>query len=244
MVREKVPCVELLELYTLVCYACKTFHLYSTVIFFATDCSDQEAALGYWRDNLVDYETQFWAQPSWTIARDVNREENFAFVHKQVIFVGINLVAGSIVSSDEWVGRLQDNLDWIDTQIGLYGGQAKAVTIFCHSSPDHAQNVEFFTELLSRIQNTYTSLHFVLVHRNTPTQTANLERQFNDISNLDMVTVQGSSWPPMKVVIDVDDKKNGVKTLVDQTFWYENYRAAVDGGGAGAVAAGGQLRLR
>jgi hypothetical protein len=48
----------------------------------------------------------------------------------------------------------------------------------------------------------------------------------------------------MKVVIDVDDKKNGVKTLVDQTFWYENYRAAVDGGGAGAVAARGQLRLR
>jgi hypothetical protein len=189
------------------------------------DCNNDTQALQLWRQYLVGYETNFWSQPSWTIARQAVRQENFAFYSRQTIFVGINLVAGQIVSADEWVTRHDQDLNWIDTNYAQYiQDGAKALVLLCNSDPEHPQNAGFFAQLFDRVKFTYGNIHFVIVHRNNPRQTSNLVHQFNSISNLDVVTVLGSSWPPMKTVLDLSG--GNVTVTADQTLWYEKLKAA------------------
>ncbi|GKY92388.1 hypothetical protein MPSEU_000209700 [Mayamaea pseudoterrestris] len=188
------------------------------------DCSDEQKALDMWRDDLVGYETEHWPSPTWEILRQDQREENYAFYKQQAIFVGINLVAGSVVSADEWTGRHEDDLDWIDANYKQFGPQgAKALVIFCHASPDHAPNADFFSQLFDRIETSYADVHFVIVHRNTPQQTSGMVRQYGNITNLDLVIVEGSVWPPMKIGLDFSG--DAVKVMGDQALWYDKLQA-------------------
>lgn len=83
------------------------------------DCPDPEAALTLWEDTLLDFET---SNPDWQLPFTVSRQEpdyseNFAFLHENILFVGINLVGGTIHDADEWEARQAADLAWIDANV-------------------------------------------------------------------------------------------------------------------------------
>jgi len=94
------------------------------------DCSDPDQAWAYWEQHLLGIEADFCGTPP--LDSQAVRPENFAFLHKGVLFVGISLPNGA---HSELV---QADIDWIDVQFADKGSQARAAVVFGHSEPDEA----------------------------------------------------------------------------------------------------------
>ena len=184
------------------------------------DCPDPDQAFAFWKQYLLDYETQFWpATNVWNTTRqEPNYPENFAYVYNRVLFVGIDLVGGSVNDDREWQSRLQADLDWIDDQYNLHAGTIDFLVILAHSDPAIQANSNFFTDFYEHVQ-LYYAVQVVFLHRNLGTETWGQEPQFNGLNNLTVVAVEGSIWPPM--LIQIDTKAGTVD--IDQGQWYENY---------------------
>jgi len=182
------------------------------------DCSDEEEALLNWRQTLVGYESAYWDPPAWEIERQQDYPENIAFRKDEILFVGINLVAGNVHDQDEWEERQDDDLDWIERQYYEYEGEARVMVIFAHAAPSNPQNEDFFDTLLDLIEWEYTNMHFVFVHRNSATETSGYRPRYDGIDNLDVITVMGSIWPPMEAQIDLSDPEGEIRVSALQTF--------------------------
>ena len=83
------------------------------------DCPDPAAALTLWHDTLLDFETSNsdWQLPFTLSRQEPDYPENFAFLYENILFVGINLVGGTIHDADEWAARLAADLAWIDSNV-------------------------------------------------------------------------------------------------------------------------------
>jgi hypothetical protein len=192
---------------------------------YCLDCVVPSEALAFWKKYLVNYETLYWPAPSWSISRDTNAgyPENYAFGNSNgVVFVGINIVGGLVHDAAEWSARHQANLLWIDNAYRYYRRTHQILVIFAHGAPmvsaSDANQVGFYGPLFLNIQQTYTKMQFVIVHRNLVTQTYGVERNYTGIPNLSVVTTQGSIWPPMK--IDIDIRTAPWTIAVNQDTWY------------------------
>jgi len=101
------------------------------------DCPMPEAAFDYWMEKLNRFESNFdtAAFPNFpTIARQVGRDENFAFLHKGVLFIAIHLVDGTVQSEREWAVRDLENLQWVEETFDLYDeGEYRAVVMLGHA---------------------------------------------------------------------------------------------------------------
>ena len=190
------------------------------------DCADFEQAQQEWDATLLDYERQFWPNPSWEIYRDDDRglPENYVFEVNGVVFCGLHLVGGRVRDTAEWNTRLDENLAWIAENYEWYRRRRSNVMVLVvHAAPDVESEQPdvvlnqqgFFNPLFERIQTSYTDMQFVLVHRNFVTQTWDYQDNYRDIPNLSLVTVEGSSWPPMKIQIDPQTEQ----VMVDQGDW-------------------------
>ncbi|HYM81404.1 MAG TPA: DNRLRE domain-containing protein, partial [Candidatus Limnocylindria bacterium] len=106
------------------------------------DCSNPSQAWGYWVEHLGDFEQNFCGAPA--TQRQSVRHENFAFVKNGVLFVGINLVGGSAISSSEWNTRLLQDADWVSQQLEANAGQVRAAVVFGHAGPGSSSHNKFF----------------------------------------------------------------------------------------------------
>jgi hypothetical protein len=76
------------------------------------DTSDPTLARQWWEKHLLRFDLKF-PSPPWKIQRQTAHPENFAFTHKGVAFVGLNIVGGRIHDAAEWQQRLKDNATWL-----------------------------------------------------------------------------------------------------------------------------------
>jgi len=101
------------------------------------DCPMPEAAFDYWMEKLNKFESNFDTAslsnfPS--VNRQVGRDENFAFLHKGVLFIGIHLVDGTVQSEREWSLRDSENLQWVEEQLNLYElDEYRSIVMFGHA---------------------------------------------------------------------------------------------------------------
>lgn len=101
------------------------------------DCPMPEAAFDYWMEKLNRFESNFDATafPNFpTVNRQVGRDENFAFLHKGVLFIGIHLVDGTVQSEREWAVRDLENLQWVEEQFSMYDdSEYRAIVMLGHA---------------------------------------------------------------------------------------------------------------
>ncbi len=79
------------------------------------DQPDPDTAWIYWTRNFLRFDERFDFGPN--VARAPGREENFAFVLRGVLFVGINQVGGRVHDEAEWASRLDDNGQWVSQHL-------------------------------------------------------------------------------------------------------------------------------
>lgn len=113
-----------------------------------TDCPNREEGLRFWKQTFVGFESKHW-NPKFAIVRQPNREENFAFIHKGTLFMGLNIIGGKVHSASEWQSRLTEQAEWSIDLIGQYrvskGGAVGRIVIFGHANPNNLHRNYFRT---------------------------------------------------------------------------------------------------
>jgi hypothetical protein len=98
------------------------------------DCDDPDEAWAFWEEHLLGIEQDFCGVPADFEAQAV-RPENFSFTAKGVLFIGLNLVGGSVHDSSEWTTRLNQNADFVNEELAEHGAQVRALVVFAQAGP-------------------------------------------------------------------------------------------------------------
>ena len=105
------------------------------------DCAQPAAAWQHWVGHFDRFDEK-WDKP-FEVERDAKQSANFAFLHEQVLFIGLNVVGGKVHDAAEWQARHAACMAWFGQQLAAHGAAAKAVVVFVHARPSPTQ-VDFF----------------------------------------------------------------------------------------------------
>jgi hypothetical protein len=121
-----------------------------------TDCPDVDKGFALWKNYFVRFE-DYWNHP-FSVQRMSGRKENFSFVHKDVLFVGVNIPGGNPSNYKMglvWESLLKDSATWTkqlirdyDTSMGQHTGR---VVLFGHANPT-SSHATFFHSIRDFIQ--------------------------------------------------------------------------------------------
>lgn len=161
------------------------------------DCLIPTAAWEFWVQHFMRFEEQW--RHSLRVFRQLEREENFAFEHDGVLFLGLNLVGGRVHDPEEWRLRHRQNLEWVSRNLAVSGERVRAMVVFGHAKPNrnHADFFEPFTELAQTFAKPILYLQgdgHVWIH-DKPFAVENILRVQVD---------QGGKAPPVKVTVTLD----------------------------------------
>jgi Calcineurin-like phosphoesterase len=182
------------------------------------DCPNLSDAVEFWKSTFGSFETN-WA-PKFTVKRQSGRPENFSFQYKGVLYIGLNLVGGSVQSETEWSERLSSEFAWTRKKIRKYNlanaGTTGRVVIFGHADPtsDHDGFFIPFTQFIKdELKNTIPILylngdsHFFLDEPNF----------FGQSSFRRIMVTGGSLELPLKVQV----KSTGAPADVNKAFTFD-----------------------
>jgi len=98
------------------------------------DLEDTARGWEWWQKYYSKFEERF--QSPWKTERQPQRPENFAFVRKGVVFIGINLVGGRVHDDSEWGIRLPQDAAWIKEVLTRRSmSDVRAAVILCQANP-------------------------------------------------------------------------------------------------------------
>ncbi|MBZ0267176.1 choice-of-anchor D domain-containing protein, partial [bacterium] len=103
-----------------------------------TDCSNPAQGWQWWQENFSDFERNFCLP--FTVERQAVRPENWAFVHRGVLFCGINIPNGD---AGDAVQRLQDDAAWVTGQLQGKGALVRACVVLGHAGPSPQRDLFF-----------------------------------------------------------------------------------------------------
>jgi hypothetical protein len=88
----------------------------------------------WWHKYYARFEEHF--QPAWKTERQADRPENFTFLRKGVVFIGLNLVGGRVHDPAEWAVRLPHDAAWIKEVLTRPAmSDVRAAVILCQANP-------------------------------------------------------------------------------------------------------------
>lgn len=96
------------------------------------DRPDPAVGWEFWTKHLLKLEEKF-ATP-WATDRQEVRSENFAFVHEGVLFVGLNVVGGTVHDPLEWARRFKQDNDWVAAQYAKHKDSVRAAVVFAQAN--------------------------------------------------------------------------------------------------------------
>jgi hypothetical protein len=108
------------------------------------DCPNFSQAWAYWKSTFLNFETKYWV-PRFSVTRHPTRPENFYFIHKGTMFVGLNIVGGYVHSATEWRTRLTALETWMES---LVNTSKLPTVLFAHAEPT-SNHAAFFTKLVA-----------------------------------------------------------------------------------------------
>ena len=95
------------------------------------DCNNPSQAWSFWDENFTQFDQNFTHNID--TAYQQGREENFSFLVDETLFIGINLVGGTVHDSQEWIDRAADNLQWVQNNFSQFGDQVDSAVLFAHT---------------------------------------------------------------------------------------------------------------
>lgn len=173
-----------------------------------TDCPNPQDGLRYWHDNFEGFEGKHWNH-NFDIRRQENRPDNFAFVHKGTLFMGLNIIGGDRTSASyvEWTERLSSEADWVIQMISEYveeqGDAVGRIVMFGHANPNHLHN-EFFTPLRRYIRDSLDN-SIPMLYLNGDKHEWSYDPDFYEQESFLRMMVSGKGIePPLRVEVTAD----------------------------------------
>jgi hypothetical protein len=172
------------------------------------DCPNPEEGYQFWANSFTSFEKKW--QSKLTVVRESGRDENFTFVYKTILFVGLRMVGGGSDEDDSiWSTRLADQADWTMGLIQTYQTKLRSdfkdsslvgrVILFGHSDPTDVHR-PFFDPLVAFIQDELKNT-IPILYMNGDTHEWDVQTAFFGESSFMRITVSGEGIePPVKMM--------------------------------------------
>lgn len=162
------------------------------------NCPNPETSLGDWQDNLGNFERNF--VHSFGVSHQMGNDENFGFLTKGVLFIGLHLVGGRKHDKEAWRVRHAKNVRWVEEQLSTVPQDNYRALVFLANARPSQQHDDFFAEIFADINNLGKPVLYI--HANAGSGVFEQYQPFKESSNLIAVQVQsGGPNPPLRVAV-------------------------------------------
>jgi hypothetical protein len=185
-----------------------------------SNCPDPDTAWESWMSTFEIF-NQRWAsnvdtkpmtlidgEPT-TIFREKDQLENWAFVHKGVLFIGVHVVSGTVPDQDEFDDRNENNYKWVVGMSHQHDLAIRAVVIFGNGEPANVANQRFFTQVAT-FWSTFTKPILYLHTASTRTSSSSKTKKYQPFVNLPHVWVtqlaKTTENSPLRIQVGLGDK--------------------------------------
>jgi hypothetical protein len=180
------------------------------------DCPNKEQGLQHWKEEFIRFESRYWNH-TFEIVRQKDRPENFAFIQKGTLFVGLNIVGGPVHDRAEWKTRLSEQAEWTVGLIRNFTEESmgtERVVIFGHANPNR-NHQRFFTPLETFIQ-TELQNRVPILYLNGDRHMWSYDENFLGQPSFLRIMLTGRTYdPPLKVMVhatgEVDSTENAFR---------------------------------
>jgi hypothetical protein len=181
-----------------------------------TDCGNSTAinnAWTYWMNHFNAFEKN-WSG-AFVTERQVVRPENFAFVRKGVLFIGINLVGGhppTGPSQSVWdtyvVPAMNDDANWVEEQFAQHKEHVRAAVIFSQASDLQGNGTvgTYHKPFIDRFRLAAKTFEKPILFLQGDYHTWRVERPWPEQNILRVVVDEGHDAPPVEVVVTMDEE--------------------------------------
>lgn len=172
------------------------------------NCPDPAAAWDSWEQNFDIFDTRWEDTPNaqeFTVFRQKDQLENWAFLHEGVLFVGVHVVNGKVPDQAEFDERNNRNYRWVMGMCKEHNEVIRAVVIFGNAKPGYAPNVRFFAPL-ELFWKTYDK-PALYVHASTGKGDTGQYKPYSDLPHVMALQVENSiKNPPLKINVGFGDE--------------------------------------
>lgn len=171
------------------------------------ECADPAEGWRYYQRYMMGLDRNWNATAAadyYDVARQDRREENFAFLHERVLFVGLHMVTNS--DADETRARLEDNLDWVEANVDRHWNDVDVVFLMGYGRLLARDNEPFYDAVVARKRTEWTDKLVVYARRAGASYMA---ENVGGVEGLVELRV-GNGWP----IMDVRVRTEGPGTAV------------------------------
>ncbi len=182
------------------------------------DCPNLEDGWKYWHSEFANFESRYWKH-NFNIQHHPNRTENFAFVHKQTLFMGLTIVGGHNRPAMNNSARLLDEVEWAKQLIRNYNANRTdigRVVIFGHANPTRMHK-DFFEPLMQFIEWEVGNQLPILYLNGDKHEWAYNPNFMNQPNLLRIMVTGGGDEPPLKVMVNA----TGLAVNTSEAFVYD-----------------------
>ncbi len=168
-------------------------------------CTNSSEGWENYQRYMMNINTKYWDIPlEYDVKRQVHRQENFSFLYRRVLFIGLNMVSNV---DDEWetAFRVQDNIDWVSETVEAYWDNIDAIFVMGYGRLFAAESVPFYDAMVSMMnKDGWADKLLVYARRSSE---LDIEREVGGNKNFIELRV-AAEWP----ILDVS-----VRTRMDGT---------------------------
>jgi len=140
--------------------------------------------------------------------RDQAFRENFAFVDREILFIGVHEVNGRIDDLAELQARNTGNVRWIEAMANTFGDDVRAMVIFGNGRPFLQENNNFYMGMANVLYQ-LNYLPTAYIHANDGDGDDSLVYKPYDIEGMDHVVAiqssRGALSEPLRIHIGWDE---------------------------------------
>mmetsp|Transcript_35413 Transcript_35413/g.85874 ORF Transcript_35413/g.85874 Transcript_35413/m.85874 type:complete len:517 (+) Transcript_35413:308-1858(+) len=187
------------------------------------DCPNLSDSWGNYMGVFGNFESN-WSS-SIKPTRDPERPENFYFIHKRVLYIGLNIVGGDPHSYSEWENRLSYQFVWtknlIDTHVVSSPSDASSIVIFAHGDPRPSLHASFFGPLQYYISNDLNN-EFPIIYVNGDKHYFQFDQAWYGQESFDRIMVEGGSTePPLQMKLTVPNSPDHGVLQVGDVYTFD-----------------------
>ncbi|CAJ1966827.1 unnamed protein product [Cylindrotheca closterium] len=183
------------------------------------DCPNFSESWRNWKRVFAGFHRK-WNTP-FRVFQDSQRPENFYFVHKRVLYIGLNIVGGTVHSASEWRSRLSYQWRWTRGLLNTYlpSKEASSVVIIGHADPRSEHNA-FFDPLKNYI-NDEAGNKVPFLYFNGDRHRFQRNKNYRNRSNFHRIMVEGGRKEnPLRMKISVPSSRDHGKLSISDIYSY------------------------
>ena len=165
------------------------------------DCTNPAEAWQHWETHIGRFDEN-WSH-GFNVARQDVRDENFAFVDSGVLFLGINMVGGTMHDASEWMQRMTENAEWVRNNFQSFADHVTSAVVFGHTVPHGGIRTQFRDEFIPVVADFAKPVLYL----QGDFHYWQVDHPYPEIPNLTRVILEGGSSTPIRVTV-TDDPDN------------------------------------